>query len=148
MNDIEKEILKIRQVKPNHVFVKNTRRITTNAHAHLYGEVVERRFPIFRLASISFAALAIFGGIFAFNQVQHSRLSPLDPKALRAEAEAIESQLKLAEVRYQEVAIIKKPANTVQMTAVAPKETGTIEKAQPEATAQMSIDEALEALSQ
>ncbi len=110
-------------------------------------------------ASVALAGLLIFmivGGFSAWRMFSPLQIANLDPVGLKAEAQAIDIQIQLANLNYGEAALA--PAKSGESTpaitpapAPAPKQETSAVTApalQDNATSAVSIDEALDKLSQ
>lgn len=152
--DPKKELEVLKRIRPNAVYSAQTRKnIILSAKKDFGQERAPSFFFMHRLAisSTTFALLVLLvGGYFGFQQYSGSRWSALNPAALRAEADAVESQVRIAEVKYQEAVVAKKaplqkmaaPSAQPEVAATAPTDTVSI------ASDTMSIDEALDILTQ
>jgi len=108
-------------------------------------------------ASVALAGLLIFmilGGFSAWKFFSPLQMSNLDPSGLKAEAQAIDIQIQLTNLSYEEgAALAPKISESTRVSASAPKETQpqTQTKISPAPNASsslpVSIDEALQELS-
>ena len=151
------EILKeIRNIEPDKNFSENSRRVVL---AQLpAGPLSPRRILARSIAVASSVALAgalifiIAGGLSATKLAP--KFSSIDPAALRAEAQAIDTQINLLNVDYAENAVSTKSAPTVRKNAPVAifKNSSSTSVATPTSTATatstLSVDEILQGLSQ
>lgn len=113
----------------------------------IFGEVFKSASAI---ALTSIAIVVIFGGFSVWQLVKPGLLA-LDPAGLRAEAQAIDIQIQLAGVEYQESTIAE--AGDVSRNknpfALLPKKTESpADKEASSSTAPVSVEDALDALAE
>ena len=157
------EILKqFKTIQPNADFTEKSKR---GILAQMPKEPVSARRFIFGILETGIAvALAgffilILTGQFSNNAyIAPVQLSVVNPETLRAEAQAVDIQIQLANLTYQEssstsdastpqvaAAIVAKQPNL--LTIVASSSTGSATVASSTATSSVSVDQALEQLS-
>ncbi len=154
--DLSKILKEIRNIEPDKNFSENSRRVVL---AQLpAGPLSPRRIFARSIAVASSVALAgalifiIAGGLSATKLAP--KFSSIDPAALRAEAQAIDTQINLLNIDYAENAISTKSAPTIKRNvpvAVSINSTSTAAMASTSAitaTSTLSVDEILQGLSQ
>ena len=145
------EILKqFKNIEPDRGFTKRSRSSILREHVALPGF-----FSIFKntlevgasLALAGFMVFVILGGLASIRFFQPLEITALDPVSIRAEAEAIDIQIKLAGLDYEEsVSPSPERESTISSApSVAPKEEIVAETSSEDPD--LSIDEALNLLS-
>lgn len=149
--DPKRELEVLKRIRPNAVYSEQTRKNMIRSARDL-GRTQAPSFIFMHRLAISggtFALVAVLvGGYFGFQQYSGSRWSALNPAALRAEAEAVEAQVRIAEVKYQEATAAKKP---ILQKTILPAAEPTLMATAPSvgvASDTMTIDEALDILTQ
>jgi hypothetical protein len=150
--DPKKELEVLRRIRPNTVYSAQTRK-NIISHANRFERPASPSFFFMHRLSITASAFALIllvaGSYAGFQQYSGTRWSALNPAALRAEADAVETQVKVAEVKYQEAAAAKKPPlkmaapKAAALSATAPDSTST-----QDASGTLTVDEALDILTQ
>lgn len=112
-------------------------------------------------ALAGFVLIIIFGGFGTFRSVSPIKLSGLDKASLRAEAEAIDIQIQLADLNYPETSTLLL-ANSTQPTAIkasipaekpdmagkADQDAGGADTEDESPAPELSVDEALDKLAE
>ena len=157
------ELLKqFKRIEPDATFSASSRRAIL-AQAELKESLTVRRvlFHIFEAG----AAVALTGffililtGTFGSSRLAPVQFSAIDPQGIRAEAQAIDIQIQLANVAYQggssaesTVSSAKPTTATSLVTPTAPQTataTAGVENSTSSSTSTVSIDQALQSLSQ
>ncbi len=150
------EILKeFKKMQPEKNFTENSRR-TILMHAPAERLSARRFFA----RSIAVASSLVLAGALIFivaGGLSMTKLAPkfssIDPTALRAEAQAIDTQINLLNVNYAENSVSTKSTLTIKKNTAAQINEGTsspaiISSANTPATSTLSVDEILQGLSQ
>ena len=154
------EILKqFKMITPDEAFTEKSKRaVLASSPLKKPGimGVFQAQHLIFRIvetgAALALAGLfvvLITGGFFGLT-ISPVRLSAIDPKTLRAEAQIVDAQINLAELNYSEPALV---AESTQKLATAIKQgsnivsSSSVTNASSTSSSTVSIDQALEALS-
>jgi hypothetical protein len=152
--DIEKVLRQLKAIQPDKDYAASSRRaiLSTERVARVpFGAV---RFIFSNLQSAGAIALTgvliilMVGAFSVFRFLNPFRISSLDPAGLRAEAQAVDMQIQVANLTYQEstapfAAAQKVPAILKKTTAGNQAATSTSSSTLP-----ISVDDALDMLSQ
>ncbi len=98
-------------------------------------------------ASVALAGILIiiiFGGFSAWKFLSPLKLSNLDTTGLKAEAQAIDMQIDLTNLNYNEIISTTQPLSTRPKSIAAPKtQTSTVQIKTPEASTTTTTDDSL-----
>jgi len=149
--DLLKILKQFKNIEPNRAFSETSRRaVLAQAEAMPAWSVKRALFGILEagtaVALAGFFIMLITGG-FSGSRLAPVQYSAIDPQGLRAEAQAIDIQIQLANLNYQgstaeSTVQTVKPANTTKAASPVTSATST-----PAATPTLTIDQALEKLS-
>lgn len=167
--DIFEIIKKIKNIQPDESFKQESKRVILSEIPFEYVNIKKIFSPrIFFLrvfetgVGVALAGLfiVIISGGFMGNSVSPMKFSAIDPKTLQAEAQAIDIQIKLANLNYSEpmfiaqstqkltTAVAQKTANINNSTSSSMSSITTKIINSSSSTTTISIDEALKALEQ
>ncbi len=152
------EILKqFKNIEPDAAFKETSKRAILALEPKAAGWSAQRTFWKIIETGVAVALTGFFilliTGAFPGSEFSPARYSAIDPQGLRAEAQAIDIQIQLANLSYSEPAAVStaavagtKPGSAITApTSTLPAANGT--EATSSATSSVSIDDALRSLS-
>jgi hypothetical protein len=157
--DVVEILKKLKDIKPRKEFTETSRVLILNTAPKPklnFWNILIKNIELG--ASLALAGLLIFlviGGFSAWKMFSPIQISNIDPSALKAEAQAIDMQIQLANLSYQNVSASRSGESTPPSAPAAANNTSNKNQAKPnpEASASTStqlitIDEALQKLSE
>ena len=156
--DVIKILKKLKNIEPGKEFTETSRRLILNVAPKPelgFWNILVKNLELG--ASLALAGLLIFlivGGFSAWRIFSPMQISNIDPTALRAEAQAIDIQIQLANLNYKTIAPPKSgestpPSATAATGAAAPgSQTESGPRANASTSIPLTIDEALQKLSE
>ena len=160
--DIIKQLKKLQGIEADKRFTEQSRVLIIGARKQksIWGVILKNVELGTSFAIAGILVITILGGFSAWRFLSPLKLSNLDTTGLKAEAQAVDIQIQLTNLRYDEIAGAVESTTPSAESKNAPvkiwagntsrgqqKETGTLATSSPSSEV-LSIDEALEKLSE
>jgi hypothetical protein len=137
--DLFENFKRIRDIKPDEEYSKRSRAMILSSPQKprlTWKDFITRNFRIGSAVALTGVLVAlIWAGFFALNRVAPTGLASLDPAGLQAEAQAVDIQLQLAKLNYQE-------SSTKENSGIASRSAGGAGKSGPQVMSMLSVPSA------
>ncbi len=153
--DLFGNLKQLKNIEAGREFTKKSRglvlaslNIEPSANKKVFGTLLSVFDVVASLALAGFLIVLILGGVSSFKAFQPLQITAIDPANIKAEAQAVDLQIQLANLNYKDSSVRSSGESTVPSGAKKQSNTKNTSNEKVANSDQLSIDEALRLLSE